>query len=73
MKKIDKAQATRIARKLAQIATRTDPRSLGEPLHANLAGLWKYREGDWRIIAHIEDARLLVLVVRIGHRPEVYQ
>ena len=44
---------------------------MGEALFANLAGLWKYREGSWRIIVRIEDKRLLVL--RIGHRSKVYQ
>ncbi len=66
LKALDPAIARRITRKLAQIADRDDPRSLGEPLGSNLVGLWKYREGSYRI----EDNRLLVL--RIGHRKEVY-
>ncbi len=70
LKALDPAIARRITRKLTQVAERDDPRSLGEPLGSNLVGLWKYREGSYRIIASIEDNRLLVL--RIGHRKEVY-
>ena len=69
--RLDRAVQRRILRKLRQIAERDDPRSMGEPLSANLAGLWKYREGDWRIIVRIEGGRLLVL--RIGHRSRAYQ
>jgi mRNA interferase RelE/StbE len=50
-----------------------DPRRTGEALHGELAGLWKYRVGDYRLLCRIEDARLVVLVVRIGNRREVYR
>jgi len=68
---MDRAVRRRILRKLRQIVECEDPRSTGEPLSANLAGLWKYREGAWRIIVRIEEERLLVL--RIGHRSDVYR
>lgn len=49
-----------------------NPRHFGEALAANLSGLWRYRVGDYRIICRIEDERVIVLVLAIGHRREVY-
>ena len=49
-----------------------NPRQHGKPLAANRAGQWRYRIGDYRITAKIEDDKLLILVIRIGHRREVY-
>lgn len=50
-----------------------DPRSIGEALKGSkLGAFWKYRVGDYRIIARIEDDALRILVVRIGHRKDVY-
>ena len=71
LERLDRPVQRRILRKLRQIAKRDDPRGMGEPLSANLAGLWKYREGNWRIIVRIEDERFLVL--RIGHGSKAYQ
>ena len=45
-----------------------NPRIHGKPLSANRAGQWRYRVGDYRIIAKIEDDRLVILVISIGHR-----
>ena len=56
----------------ARIATAEDPRRFGRPLTADLKGLWRYRVGDYRIVAKIEADRLVVLVVTVGHRREVY-
>ena len=51
-----------------------NPRSIGQALHGSKLGeFWKYRVGDYRLIAKIEDARILILVLRIGHRREVYR
>lgn len=51
-----------------------DPRSIGEALKGSRLGeFWKYRVGDYRIIAKIEDGQLLILIVRIGNRREVYR
>jgi len=49
-----------------------NPRHFGEPLRANLAGLWRYRVGDYRVICRIEDERVVVLVLNIGHRRDIY-
>ena len=49
-----------------------NPRVHGKPLSANIAGQWRYRIGDYRVIAKIEDNKLVVLVIAIGHRIDVY-
>lgn len=55
-----------------RLATEQDPRRFGQPLRGPLHGYWRYRVGDFRIVAQIVEDRLLVLVVRVGHRKDVY-
>jgi mRNA interferase RelE/StbE len=51
-----------------------DPRSLGEALKGSKLGeLWKYRVGDYRVIADIQDEVICILVLRIGNRRDVYK
>lgn len=52
---------------------RHDPTIYREPLHGDKKGLWKYRIGDYRIVCQINNKQLLVLVVAIGHRREIYK
>jgi len=49
-----------------------DPRTSGKALQGSLAGLWRYRVGDYRILARIVDNQLLILVVGLDHRSSVY-
>jgi len=49
-----------------------NPRHFGEPLHGGMAGLWRYRIGHYRIICEIQEQQLIVLVLAIGHRRDVY-
>ena len=56
-----------------RVAGNADPRRFGKGLKANLAGLWRYRVGDYRILCQIRDGQLLVLVVAVGHRRDVYE
>lgn len=57
-----------------RVAALVDPRSIGEALKGSKLGeFWKYRVGDYRIIASIEDGALRILVVTIGNRREVYR
>ena len=49
-----------------------DPRKLGAALSGDHKGAWKYRVGDWRIVARLKDEVVTIYVVRIGHRREVY-
>ena len=50
----------------------SDPRSFGKPLVANRLGQWRYRIGDYRMLCEIHDNVLLILVIKIGHRRDVY-
>ena len=50
-----------------------DPRRFGKRLKANLAGLWSYRVGNYRIICRIVDNELIVLVLAVGHRKTIYE
>ena len=72
---LDKAVAKRITTFLRERVSRLDdPRSIGEALKGSrLGAFWKYRVGDWRIIANIEDGALRILVVRIGDRKAAYR
>ena len=73
MKKLDRETARRIIAKLREISQLEDPRSTGKALVGNLAGLWRYRVGDYRIICDIEDGVLVILVVDIAHMSKVYK
>lgn len=51
----------------------SDPRQRGKGLTAGLSGLWRYRVGDHRILCRIDQGTLVVLVVQVGHRREIYE
>ena len=73
LKKLGKAPAARIIKTLeTRIATLDDPRDLGKPLVGDWSGYWRWRMGDYRVIAKIVDDRVVILVVRVAHRREVY-
>lgn len=73
--KLDSQSAGRVLRFLRdRVARLDDPRSIGQALKGDRFGeFWRYRVGDHRVIARIEDAAGLILVLRIGHRREVYR
>ncbi|MEW6116358.1 MAG: type II toxin-antitoxin system RelE/ParE family toxin [Nitrospirota bacterium] len=75
LKKIDRTHARRILDFLGQrVAKLEDPRSIGQALKgAELGDFWKYRVGDYRIICDIQDNALVVLVLRIGNRRDIYR
>lgn len=74
LKKLDRSTAQTLLRYLNRLLVEAEnPRQRGKALTANLAGLWRYRVGDYRVICQIEDGELVVLVVQIGHRSEVYR
>jgi mRNA interferase RelE/StbE len=56
-----------------RIETELDPMRFGKALTANFSGLWRYRIEDYRVICQIQDDKLLVLALKIGHRREVYR
>ena len=56
-----------------RIATDEDPQRFGKPLKHELQGLWRYRVGAYRMVCRIEDKRLVVLVLSVGHRGTIYR
>jgi len=50
-----------------------NPRHFGEPLKGDRAGFWRYRIGDYRVLCDIQDEHVVVLVLTIGHRRQVYR
>jgi mRNA interferase RelE/StbE len=75
LKRLDREVAKRILRFLFEkLSTLEDPRMLGESLKGPKFGqYWKHRVGDYRIISEILDTQLIVEVVSIGHRREIYR
>ncbi|MGV1870708.1 type II toxin-antitoxin system RelE family toxin [Agrobacterium rosae] len=75
LKKIDPQTRNRIRSYLHErIATLDDPRQTGQALQGSeLGNYWRYRVGDYRILCDIQDNKLVVLVIEIGHRKEVYR
>lgn len=74
LRKLGRNEAARIIRALEErIAPLKNPRALGAPLKGEHEGYWRWRIGDYRVIAKIEDQRVLILVVRVAHRREVYR
>ncbi|NQW58289.1 MAG: type II toxin-antitoxin system RelE/ParE family toxin [Polynucleobacter sp.] len=75
LSKLDPQIAKRILHFLkSRLAKQKDPRELGEALKGSrLSDFWKYRVGDYRIIASIQDNTVCILVLRIGDRKEVYK
>lgn len=75
LSQLDQQVARRILKFLHErIVPLDDPRSIGEALKGSRLGeFWKYRVGDYRIIARIEDGQVMIFVVRIGNRREVYR
>lgn len=74
LRSLDRQVAARIVRTLEErIAPLEHPRSLGAALAGEHAGYWRWRIGDYRVVARIEDARVVILVVRVAHRRKVYR
>lgn len=74
LNKLDKAIQKRLVNYLFErIEGCKDPRHFGEALQANKTGLWRYRVGDFRIVCEIQDEKLIVLALTIGHRENIYK
>lgn len=74
LKKLDRSIGREILDYMDQrVAKAVHPRAFGKPLRHSKFGLWRYRVRDYRIICELQDAKLVVLVVAIGHRKLVYQ
>ena len=74
LNKLDRTAAGRITRYLQDmVSSCRHPRQRSKALTANLFGLWRCRVGDDRLICQIEDDQLVVLVVGLRHRSDVYR
>ena len=71
--KRDRPTAKRISEYLKTVGNTNDPRGRGKALSGPLAGLWRYRVGDWRIIVDIHDSTFVILALDIDHRSQVYR
>jgi mRNA interferase RelE/StbE len=73
--KLDRQVARRLIDFLkSRVLNLRDPRSVGQALRGSTLGeFWKYRVGDFRIIASIQDDRMIVLVLRVGNRSDIYR
>jgi mRNA interferase RelE/StbE len=72
LRKIAEREQVRVLRFLEErIGVAEDPRRLGEALKGWASNLWRYRVGDFRIIVKIEDQRITILVLEVGHRREI--
>ncbi len=68
-RKLEKKEQERIAKKFSELEKNPE---LGKPLTANLAGLWSLRFGDYRAIYAIKHNELVILVLKLGHRKDIY-
>lgn len=74
LEKVDKAQQRLIIAWIEKNLMNTeDPRALGKSLKGNLKAYWRYRVGNYRILADIDDADIKIIVFNIGHRKDIYE
>lgn len=72
LSKLDKFLQNQIKKYMDKIQNLDDPRSKGKALTGNLAGLWRYRVSDYRVLCRIEDKILTIFAIKISHRKDVY-
>lgn len=72
LKKIDPSNRNRILKYLFEVEKLEDLRSRGEALLENMSGLWRYRIGDYRAICEIQEEKIVISVLKIGHRKDIY-
>ena len=74
LKKLDKHTAALIIGWVRKNLEGCDnPRAHGKGLTANLSGKWRYRVGDYRLLADIQDDKVVIMMLRVGHRSEIYK
>lgn len=74
VEKLDSRTRTRVRDFLeVRVAALEDPRSTGKPLSGPLSTYWSYRIGDYRAICEIHDREIVILVLKIGNRRDVYR
>jgi mRNA interferase RelE/StbE len=74
LEKINKPEQLRIRQFIKDnLANLDNPRSMGKALQGNLKGLWRYRVGNYRLVCQIYNSELMVMVLEIGHRKDIYK
>ena len=73
LRKLDSLSRKRILNYVSDVLTKIEnPRILGKALTGDLKGFWRYRIGNFRIVCQIQDNSLLILILKIAHRKEIY-
>lgn len=73
LKKLDRHTATLILGWIRKnLEGCSDPRAHGKALTANHSGEWRYRVGDYRLLAQIDDGKITILILTVGHRRDIY-
>ena len=72
LKKMDKQSQRLVIGYLKKLEKLAEPRAKGKALSANLKGFWRYRIGDYRVICEIDDLKIVIIVIDIGHRKSIY-
>lgn len=74
LRKFDKSVSRTILAWIRKNLDRCEnPRRIGKPLTANHAERWRYRVGDYRIMAEIDDKKIIIFIVNVGHRKDIYR
>lgn len=74
LQRLEKPTRYRIERFLNELANNPNPCAKGIALQGEkYKGLWRYRVGDYRLICQIKDQEVIILVLEIGHRKEIYR
>ena len=72
LKKLDKITARKILNRIETYLA-CDPKELGKPLKGDFQGYWRYRWGDYRVIYKISEREILILILRISNRKDIYR
>lgn len=72
LKSFGKPEAVKILDRVEKYLAKS-PKELGQPLKGNFEGYWRYRYGQYRIIYKIVEKEILVIILRIGHRKDIYR
>ncbi|AQQ55487.1 type II toxin-antitoxin system RelE family toxin [Planococcus lenghuensis] len=74
LKKMDRYQASLLIGWIEKnLQDSSNPRTLGKAVVANHKGKWRYHVGDYRILALIEDEKILITIIDVGHRKDIYE
>ena len=72
VRKLDRQVTRRIKGYLDEVCELEDPRSRGKALAGDLAGYWRYRIGDYKVLVEIRDHELVIIAISLGHRSTIY-